>query len=150
MTLYYLESSAWVKRYLTESGSTSIRSLFDRKEPFACCPLGYTEVSAAIARQQVVRQISPDRQRILRRHLLADWNEMLQVPLDQEVIQLAANFAWEYKLRGADAVHLAAGEWLKDSLVMHAATVVFISADAELVTAAETRQFPVLNPEANV
>ncbi len=31
MTLYYLDTSAWVKRYLTETGSTGIRKLFEQK-----------------------------------------------------------------------------------------------------------------------
>jgi len=146
MTLFYLDASAWVKRYLTESGSTWIRNLFDRKEPFACCPLGYAEVSAALARQQGVRQISSDRQKILRRDLLADWSEMSQVPLDREVIQLAAALAWEHRLRGADAVHLAAAQWLKDSLAARSASLVFITADTELVVAAELRQLTVINP----
>lgn len=148
MTLYYLDASAWVKRYLTESGSTVVRKLFDNKEPFACCPLGYTEVSAAIARQQGVRQIAPDRQRILRRDLLADWKEMLHVPLDPDLIQVAADFAWEHKLRGADALHLAAAHWLKDSLVAKSASLVLVTADLELIAAAQVRRLPILNPAA--
>ncbi len=65
MTVYYLDSSAWVKRYLSEPGSAWVRRLFDGKEPLACCPLGCNEVAAAIARQQGVQKISADRQVVL-------------------------------------------------------------------------------------
>jgi uncharacterized protein len=145
-TLYHLDSSAWVKRYLTESGSASVRNLFDRKEPFASCPFGYTEVSAAIARQQGVRQISPDRQRILRRDVLADWNEMIHVPLDPDVIQHGADLAWEHKLRGADAIHLAAAYSLKNSLAGRSVSLVLATADRELIAAAQFCQLSVFNP----
>jgi predicted nucleic acid-binding protein len=50
MNVYYLEASAWVKRYLSEPGSTWVQKFFTQKEPLACCTLGYTEVSAAISR----------------------------------------------------------------------------------------------------
>ena len=146
MTLYYLDSSVWVKRYLTESGSDWIRKLFERKEPCACSLLGYTEVSAAIARQQGVRQISPDRQNILRRDLLADWNEMLHIPLEPNVIQMAVDFAWEHRLRGADAVHLAALHWLNESLAARSVSLVLATSDQELITAAESRHLAVINP----
>lgn len=147
MTVYYLDSSAWVKRYLSEPGSPWVRRLFDRKEPLACCPLGCTEVAAAIARQQGVQKISADRLRILRRDVLADWSEMLQVPLDPAVFQTAAEFAWDLKLRGADALHLAAAHSLQESLAPSAVSLTLVSADLELLAAAGRRQISVLNPQ---
>ena len=54
MTLYYVDTSAWVKRF-TEAGSTWVRKLFEQKEALACSPLGYVELLAAIARQLGVR-----------------------------------------------------------------------------------------------
>jgi predicted nucleic acid-binding protein len=124
MTLYYLDSSAWVKRYLTEPGSAWIRALFERDEPFACCLIGYTEVSAALARQSA----------------------MLHVPVDAEVVRLAANLAWEHRLRGADAIHLAAMQWLRESLASYPGSLTVVTADAELVAAAAACRFSVLNP----
>jgi uncharacterized protein len=146
VTLYYLDSSVWVKRYLIEAGSHWIQNLFDHHEACACCSLGYVEVSAAIARQQGVRQISPDRQRILRRDLLVDWNEMLQVSLDPGVIQLAADLAWEHKLRGADAIHLAAASQLRDQAARRSLDLVLVTADAELIRAANEFKLVVTNP----
>jgi uncharacterized protein len=146
MTLYYLDPSAWVKRYLTEAGSSWVRNLFDRGEPFACCVLGYAEVSAALARQSGVRQIPSARKEMLRRDLWADWNEMLQVPLNLDIIQGAANLAWGHKLRGADAIHLAAVQWLHHSLLRRFASLVLVTADAELLQAAQELAFTVTNP----
>jgi uncharacterized protein len=146
MKVYYLDSSAWVKRYLTELGSPWVQRLFAQKEPLACCPLGYTEVAAAIARQQGVQKISPDRLRILRRDVLADWKEMLQAPLDSAVLALATEFAWDLKLRGADAIHLAAAHSLQQSLAAHSLSLTLVTADLELLAAAQQRQISVLHP----
>lgn len=146
MTLYYLDTSAWVKRYLTEPGSGWMRKLFERKEPCACSPLGYIEALATIARQQGVHQISPHRQERLREDLLSDWNEMLHVPMDSEVIQRASRFSWEQRLRGADAIHLAAAHWLHESLTAHSISLVLVTADAELILSAQEMNLAVTNP----
>jgi hypothetical protein len=146
MRVYYLDSSAWVKRYLTELGSPWVRRLFDQKEPLACCPIGYAEVAAAIARQQGVQKISTDRLGILRRDVLADWTEMLQVPLDSAVLQRGTGYAWDLKLRGADALHLAAAHLLQESLAARSVSLSLITADKELLAAAQQCQISVLNP----
>lgn len=146
MTIYYLDASAWVKRYLTEAGSARIRDLFVRKQPFACCTLGYAEVLSAIARQQGVRQISPDRRNTLRRDIQTDWDEMLHVTIDADVIRLAADLAWNLKLRGADSVHLAAASRLNEVLIARSASLVLVTADSEMVSAAGSHRLNVLNP----
>ena len=71
---------------------------------------------------------------------------MLHVSLDPGVIQLAVDLAWEHRLRGADAVHLAAAQWLNDSLAARAASMVLVTADSELIAAAESRSLAVVDP----
>ncbi len=39
MSLHYLDSSAWVKRYFNESGSMQLRSLFESQAALAGCRL---------------------------------------------------------------------------------------------------------------
>jgi len=52
MTLYYLDSSAWVKRYYRETGTAWIENLFAERQPVACASLGVVEVTATLARKQ--------------------------------------------------------------------------------------------------
>ena len=133
MTLYYLDSSVWVKRYLTEAGSV-------------CSVLGYVEVLAAIARQRGVRKIPPGRQEDLKRDLLGDWEEMLHVPLEPTVLRQAADFAWQHRLRGADAIHLATPRQLQEQAVRRSLDFVLLTADSELIRAAQELQLVVYNP----
>jgi predicted nucleic acid-binding protein len=51
MIFYYLDSSAWVKRYYQESGTTWVQSLFEHNQVLACASLGLVEVMATLARK---------------------------------------------------------------------------------------------------
>lgn len=146
MRLYYLESSAWLKRYVTEAGSAWVRHLFENQEPFACCPLGYSEVSAALARHPGVRQLPSARQNQLRQDFEADWRQMLPIAVESDLLRQAAQFAWEYRLRGSDTIHLVAVQGLHHSLVRRFVSTVLVTADTELAQAAQKLQIVVTNP----
>jgi predicted nucleic acid-binding protein len=57
--IYYLDSSAWVKRYFAEAGSSWMHSLFKSELALASTALGYVEVAATIARRNTARQDFP-------------------------------------------------------------------------------------------
>jgi predicted nucleic acid-binding protein len=56
VTLFYLDSSAWLKRYFLEPGSGWMMRLFESGNPLASSVLGYLEVASALTRQQVPRK----------------------------------------------------------------------------------------------
>jgi hypothetical protein len=49
---YYLDSSAWVKRYFEETGSDWVDSLFEGGHLLSCSTLGLIEVMATAARKR--------------------------------------------------------------------------------------------------
>jgi len=51
MMLYYLDSSAWVKRYFEERGSAWVDGLFEQEHLLSCSTLGLVEVRATAARK---------------------------------------------------------------------------------------------------
>ena len=59
MIFYYLDSSAWVKRYYQESGTTWVQDLFTHNRAMACASLGLIEVMATLARKGKAREINP-------------------------------------------------------------------------------------------
>ena len=59
MIFYYLDASAWVKRYYQEIGTAWIQDLFSRNCALACASLGLVEVMATLSRKYKVREISP-------------------------------------------------------------------------------------------
>ena len=52
LIFYYLDSSAWMKRYYQEHGSERVAELFDQQETMACATLGVIEIAATLARKR--------------------------------------------------------------------------------------------------
>lgn len=138
---FYLDASAWVKRYLQEIGSASVHALFNGGERLASSTLGHLEVVAAL-----VRRLPPPDWRVLERRLEPDWQDIAHLPLTNDVIHRAVDLAKQYKLRAADALHLATAlEFQKHVLSINEA-LVLVASDDELLAAAQATGLAVQNP----
>jgi hypothetical protein len=146
LSVFYLDSSAWLKRYFYEPGSGWIARLFEREERLASSVLGYIEVASALARQQESRKLDEQRLAKLREDLTEDWSNLAGLPLTDELVAHAVILTREYKLRGADAVHLATALGLKDSMTGLDESVVVVASDRELLEAARQAGLSVDDP----
>ena len=138
---FYLDSSAWVKRYVQERGSTWIQALFDRSERITSVSLGYVEVVAALSRRLPEKDLAR-----IELRLTTDWQNMTRLHLTGEMIEQAAALARQYKLRGSDAVHLAATLGLKKISSEVNESIVFVASDHELLGAAQRAGVSVEDP----
>ena len=146
MTVYYLDSSAWLKRYFAEPGARRIANLFSRRASLACSPLGYVEVMAGLARQYGSRPTTPDAESDLLSAFESHWRELLKVEIDDAVFHHARALAWAKRLRGADAGHLAAADSLRSHLATRSVELTFLTADMELIGAAQSLGMNTVNP----
>jgi len=151
MTDYYLDASALVKRYADEPGSRWVRQITDPnpENSILLAEITLAEVSAALAAKHRATGGITRRQmaRVLSR-FLQDCDEIfLLLPVDRPVIDLAVELAQQHRLRGYDAVQLAAavvtGETLKSQDL---SAPVFVASDENLLTAARARNLIVENP----
>lgn len=71
---------------------------------------------------------------------------MLQMEITSNIYDQALRLAWDQKLRGADAIHLAAARQLRDQVSRRSLEFVLVTADDELIEAAEEMQIPIANP----
>jgi uncharacterized protein len=129
--IYYLDTSALVKRYVAEPGSQAVRRTIGSKA-VATCRIAYAELAATAAR--LAREGLMDtraRDRILGR-LDGDFAAMTVVEVRPAVVRKAAEIVRRAPLRGYDAVHLASALVLAERGV----SVDFWSADVALVRAA--------------
>ncbi len=140
--LYYLDASVWVKRYFAEAGSAWMHTLFRREVTLASTVLGHIEVAAALARRSRPGTSLP----ALQQQLLTEWGSMLQFELTSSIYEQALLLAWERKLRGADAVHLAAAHQLQQQASRPSLNFVLVTSDTELIRAAQEWQLAVTNP----
>jgi predicted nucleic acid-binding protein len=146
VTLHYLDSSAWVKRYFLEPGSEWMLNLFQSQEQLASSSLGYVELVSTLARRSGGRKHAVWAEVDVRTLLDEHWREFVEMPLEMPVLQLAKSLAWAKRLRGADAIHLAAADVLRQRLAKHAMNLTLVTADLEMAAAARSIDLDVINP----
>jgi predicted nucleic acid-binding protein len=146
MTLHYLDSSAWVKRYFEEPGSDWVDTLFEENHILSSSTLGLIEVTATAARKcgagsNAVRLAE------IQKDLLDDWGHFLWVDLASEVVERSVAVALALALRGSDSVHLASALQLRDDLGVNVNEFTFVTSDHELKAAALKSGLTVLDPQ---
>lgn len=148
MPLYYLDTSALLKRYRTETGTDVLDAIFSARtqnEFFITSHFTSVEVESVAARALKGRLLSKKAQRVLLSLFAADLEHLLIVlPVSTALLSEAAEAARHYSLRAGDALHLASALRAKQA---SAAELVFVASDKELVEASGTAGFSVLDPE---
>jgi uncharacterized protein len=149
--LVYLDSSALVKRYVPEAGSTWVSRL-SQQEPVAISLIAVTEVASAIARRTREGALSAEQRDTLFQLLLYDTRSFTVVNLSQVIAQQAATLLLTapvpIRLRTLDALHVASARWVfARARRRGVATGSFVTADRALVDAAIWAGLPTLNPE---
>lgn len=150
MALFFLDSSALVKRYVNEPGSLWIQNItsFDVNNTLFAASITRVEVLSAFARLN--REVRVDQKALQNvMHLfLMDWNSQYHiVELDQQVLEVACQFVQKFPIRAYDSVQLAS------AIVLHSffkettlENFTFITADNRLLETARVAGLKVINP----
>ncbi len=151
MGTYFLDSSAIVKRYVTEKGRAWIIGL--------CNPIhGHELYISQIALVEVVRAICikahdelisiPDRDRLTNIFRRDSQGAYGILPLSDSVCTYAGDLCRSHRLRSYDAVQLASALILRrETLLKRASPPIFVAADRDLITIATTEGLRIENPE---
>jgi len=132
----YVDSSALVKRYLSEPGSSEVRRLLAEAELVGTATISRTEVVAALAKAVRLGILIREDGESVRQFFRVDWTDLLRLRITEQVIERSCDLAWAHGLRGYDAIQLAAAvTWQEalDSPVTLATFDVKLWATAELV-----------------
>lgn len=105
--IVYFDSSALVKRYLAEAASAQVETLLAEAVVTGTSPISRAEVAAALAKAVRVKWLTRDLAGQLLRVFRAQWSDLITVEVTEAVVAQADALAWDYGLRGYDAVHLA-------------------------------------------
>jgi predicted nucleic acid-binding protein len=111
--ILYLDTSALVKLYVREPGSTALRTHAAKAGALATSVVAYAETRAAFGRLKRSGVSSDARHQQRARQLERDWEVLLRVELAPDVLRSAGDLAEIYGLRGFDSIHLAGALWLK-------------------------------------
>lgn len=103
----YLDASALVKRYIVERGSRETIALTSDAEMTATSVVSRAELAAAFAKAVRAGLVSDEIARNAQRRFAGDWADLARVSVSEALVERAEALAWEYGLRGYDAVQLA-------------------------------------------
>lgn len=149
MAIYFVDSSALVKRYISETGSRWILGLFAPaldNEIFIAAITG-VEIVAALTRTMRSGSISAADATLVcnqfRNDLQTDYQS---VEITEAVINSGMILAETRDLRSYDAVQLAAGYAVNALIANGLPPVIFVSSDNELNLAAASEGLLVENP----
>lgn len=150
MSAYFLESSALVKRYAREQGTTFIISLLkpSAKNQTYAARTAFVEVISALARRHrggafSTTQFAKANARF--RRLFKKQFRILEI--DEPLADESAQLAEKHFLRGYDAIQLATAlEVQRIRTRLGASPLTFVSADNDLNNAAQAESLLVENP----
>lgn len=111
--MVYIDSSAFVRLYLEEALSTQVRAYVAQLESMSCVSLGFVEVRAALAAAKRANRIDEQQHSVFKQQFHSLWKQCDRLNVDDLLLARAADLAEYGKLRGFDAMHLAAAERLK-------------------------------------
>lgn len=153
MAAHFMDSSAVVKRYVKESGSAWIISLFTAvpANDIVIVALMGVEVVAALTRRTRSGTITPVDAAAACTLFVSDLGVDYQVvAVTDNLLQQAMKLAQLHVLRGYDAVQLAAGvESNRFRIALGLTPLIFVSADRELNAAALAEGLAVDDPNVH-
>ncbi len=114
--IVYLDASALVKRYITEAGSLEVERLISQTQVVGTCLISRAEVTAAIAKAVRIKLLLHDEATRALQSFRTQWADLVRLQLTETMVARADALAWEYGLRGYDAVHLAAMLFWQETL----------------------------------
>jgi uncharacterized protein len=105
--IVYLDASALVKVYVAEAGSTDVAQLIQDAEVLGTGIVSRAEVPAALAKASRAKLVTAETAGAALAAFTEDWEDLIRLQLTEGLAAHAGALAWEQRLRGYDAVHLA-------------------------------------------
>jgi uncharacterized protein len=130
----YFDTSAVVPLLIAEPGSARTSSLWDAADRVVSVRLVYPETRAALAQAQRLSRLTPRQLRDAVNEFHSLFEEIDLVEVDDALARRAGELAEAHRLRGYDAVHLAAADRIRDP------NVVVITRDRALLDAAAAEE----------
>ena len=133
MPIIYLDTSALVKQYVQESGSREVQRLIKSTDHSGTSLITRSEMAAALARAARMKIFPAGEAEAAWNQFLGEWSTLSRLNVSKQIVDRGAALAWEFPLRGYDAVHLASAVLWQETLETQITLATF---DRELWSAA--------------
>lgn len=140
----YLDTSALIKKYVSELGSSYVVGLWNECETVATSVVAFSEAMAAFHRRM---RESPSSEPVIEsaiRSFRREWQDLARVAVSDDVNTRIEPLVRRHPLRGFDAIHLASALVLRGG---RGTDFAFVCADERLAAAAK-REGLALLPES--
>jgi len=114
--ILYLDTSALVKLYVQEVGSTEVKRAVAQADLVATSLLAYVEARSAFSRKHRLADIDDAALKRHKREFEQGWNRLDRLPVDATTIRHAGDLAERYGLKAYDALHLATVDLMEVTL----------------------------------
>ena len=131
--ILYLDTSALVKKYFRETGSSKVILQWKKARAIATSSIAYAEAMASFYRKRSEAYISADAFHVIIASFREDWRSLICVQVNDDLNDMIDKIISQHPLRGFDAIHLAS------ALILHEAApedFLFACFDQRLVQAA--------------
>jgi predicted nucleic acid-binding protein len=135
MSIIYLDTSALIKRYVHEIGSEALMASWSMFDITGSAIIVYTEMGAALSKAVRLGWQSESDAQAAWQMFQQDWAQLTLIRIDLAVIYRSGDLAWQYGLRGYDALHLAAALIWQDGMGQK---ITFATYDKQLWEAAQS------------
>jgi predicted nucleic acid-binding protein len=132
--ILYLDSSALVKRYVAEPGSSEVNDIIAGAELIGTAIISRAEVVAALAKAVRIEALTLAEASVGLKAFRHEWLDFVRVQVTEMVMARADTMAWTHDLRGYDAVQLATAVFWQEAI---GAPVTMATFDRHLWRAAE-------------
>ncbi len=147
---YFFDTSALVKRYITEIGSDWLRTLNDEQSGnrIILARITWIEMLSAFSRLRRESTLDETAFNIVLQAFEYDWDTQYQIiEFDKTIAEQAGELVKKYPLRAYDSVQLASAlKIYKIHAQVAPGLFVFVSADDRLLAVAKSENISVENP----
>ena len=144
--ILYLDTSALLKRYFKEHGSSEVISEWKKAEAIATSMVTYAETMAAVFRKKREADFPPSLFKKIRSSFQKDWESFILVEVTNALNDKVDKLVASYVLRGFDAIHLASALTIRQAIP---GDLIFACYDQELLQAAQSSGLETLPEKTN-
>lgn len=142
--ILYVDTSALVKRYIREAGSDGVIEIIEQSEAVGSSVLTRVEMAAIFAKVARLGWVEDRSASRAWKDYLDHWPSFTRLVVSSGMVERASELAWEYGLRGYDAMHFASASIWQDAL---ASPIALASFDRDLWLAAQKFGMEVWPPD---
>lgn len=153
MSVYFWDTSALIKRYITETGTGWVRKKMapDAGSTNLISHITLVEVASALARRiregSIPTRSAQAAQLLIERHTRREYTV---ISVGDNVIKQAVSLTYQYPLRAYDAIQLSAALVANQRIIQAGLqSLIFISSDQRLGETAAKVGLPIDNPEVH-